>query len=111
MPKPCASFCTFRGEESEYYRRTGRTDLSPSPMTVWRRWALAAGYFQCAEQPERLNRGGSIETRGAQIFIRLDGAFDELQKIRDTPLFAQGKTLKLSDVATVERGYEDPPLC
>ncbi len=24
---------------------------------------------------------------------------------------AQGKTLKLSDVATVERGYEDPPLC
>jgi multidrug efflux pump subunit AcrB len=80
-------------------------------MSVWPRWALAAGYFQCAEQPERLNRGGAIETRGAQIFIRLDGAFDELQKIRDTPLFAQGKTLKLSDVATVERGYEDPPLC
>ena len=42
-------------------------------------------------------------------FIRLDGAFDELQKIRDTPLVAQGKTLTLSDVATVERGYEDPP--
>jgi multidrug efflux pump subunit AcrB len=32
-----------------------------------------------------------------------------LQKIRDTPFIAQGKTLKLSDVATVERGYEDPP--
>lgn len=26
-----------------------------------------------------------------------------------TPLVAQGKTLTLSDVATVERGYEDPP--
>ncbi|RWT96181.1 efflux RND transporter permease subunit [Raoultella ornithinolytica] len=56
-----------------------------------------------------LTPAGSIETRGAQIFIRLDGAFDELQKIRDTPFIAQGKTLKLSDVATVERGYEDPP--
>lgn len=54
---------------------------------------------------------GAIETRGAQIFIRLDGAFDELQKIRDTPLVAQGKTLTLSDVATVERGYEDPRRC
>ncbi|MFL6680982.1 MAG: efflux RND transporter permease subunit, partial [Burkholderiaceae bacterium] len=38
----------------------------------------------------------------------LDGAFDELQKIRDTPVQAQGRTLKLSDVATVRRGYEEP---
>ncbi len=42
------------------------------------------------------------------MFIRLDGAFDKLQKIRDTPVVAQGRTLKLSDIATVERGYEDP---
>ncbi len=34
---------------------------------------------------------GAIETRGAQIFIRSDGAFDELQKIRDTPLVARAK--------------------
>nr|MDQ6120668.1 efflux RND transporter permease subunit [Klebsiella pneumoniae subsp. pneumoniae] len=51
---------------------------------------------------------GAIETRGGQIFIRLDGAFDRLQQIRDTPIIAGGRTLKLADVATVERGYEDP---
>src|SRR3954469_23053926 len=51
---------------------------------------------------------GSIDTRGPEVFIRLDGAFDELQKIRDTPIVARGRTLKLSDVASVERGYEDP---
>lgn len=65
--------------------------------------------FNALNGQNALAPAGAIETRGAQIFIRLDGAFDELQKIRDTPLVAQGKTLTLSDVATVERGYEDPP--
>ncbi|MCQ4444959.1 efflux RND transporter permease subunit [Enterobacter cloacae] len=65
--------------------------------------------FNALNSQNALAAAGSIETRGAQIFIRLDGAFDELQKIRDTPFVAQGKTLRLSDVATVERGYEDPP--
>lgn len=65
--------------------------------------------FNALNSQNALAAAGSIETRGAQIFIRLDGAFDELQKIRDTPFVAQGKTLKLSDVATVERGYDDPP--
>ncbi|HHA1752716.1 TPA: efflux RND transporter permease subunit [Enterobacter kobei] len=65
--------------------------------------------FNTLNNQNALKAAGSIETRGAQMFIRLDGAFDELQKIRDTPVVAQGKTLRLSDVATVERGYEDPP--
>jgi multidrug efflux pump subunit AcrB len=55
-----------------------------------------------------LTPAGSIDTAGAQVFIRIEGAFDKLQKIRDTPIVVQGRTLKLSDVATVERGYEDP---
>ena len=55
-----------------------------------------------------LTPAGSVETKGPQVFIRLDGSFDELQKIRDTPVVAQGRTLKLSDIATVKRGYEDP---
>lgn len=65
--------------------------------------------FNALNNQNALKAAGSIETRGAQLFIRLDGAFDELQKIRDTPVVAQGKTLRLSDVATVEQGYEDPP--
>jgi multidrug efflux pump subunit AcrB len=55
-----------------------------------------------------LTPAGSIETKGAQVFVRVDGALDELRKIRDTPVASQGRTLKLSDIATVERGYEDP---
>src|SRR6266540_93019 len=51
---------------------------------------------------------GSIEAKGPQVFLRLDGAFDDLDGIRNTPIAAQGRTLKLSDIAEVKRGYEDP---
>ncbi|WP_423379685.1 efflux RND transporter permease subunit [Burkholderia sp. LMG 32019] len=51
---------------------------------------------------------GSIDTAGPHVMIRLDGAFDDLQKIRDTPIVAGGRTLRLSDIADVKRGYEDP---
>ncbi len=64
--------------------------------------------FAALNNQNVLTPAGSIDTQGPQVWIRLDGAFDTLQKIRDTPLVAQGRTLKLSDVATVERGYEDP---
>ncbi|WP_375058471.1 efflux RND transporter permease subunit [Zobellella sp. DQSA1] len=64
--------------------------------------------FAALNNQNALTPAGSVETRGPQVFIRLDGAFDELQQIRDTPVVAQGRTLTLSDIATVKRGYEDP---
>ncbi|MDQ0023851.1 multidrug efflux pump subunit AcrB [Variovorax paradoxus] len=64
--------------------------------------------FAALNSQNVLTPAGSVETKGPEVFIRLDGAFDELQKIRDTPVVVQGRTLKLSDVATVKRGYEDP---
>ncbi|WP_343547105.1 efflux RND transporter permease subunit [Ralstonia sp.] len=64
--------------------------------------------FAALNTQNALAAAGSVETKGPQVFIRLDGAFDELQKIRDTPVVSQGRTLKLSDIATVRRGYEDP---
>lgn len=51
---------------------------------------------------------GSIDTQGPQVFIRLDGAINNLEEIRNTPVVAQGHTLKLGDIAEVKRGYEDP---
>lgn len=64
--------------------------------------------FSALNSQNVLTPAGSIDTRGPQVFVRLDGAFDKLEKIRDTPIVVQGRTLKLSDVAKVERGYEDP---
>lgn len=55
-----------------------------------------------------LTPAGSIETRGPEVFVRLDGAFEQLDAIRDTPVIVKGRTFKLADIATVTRGYEDP---
>ncbi|NUT85215.1 efflux RND transporter permease subunit [Pseudomonas corrugata] len=64
--------------------------------------------FAALNNQNVLTPAGSIDTKGPQVFVRLDGAFDKLEKVRDTPIVVQGRALKLSDVATVERGYEDP---
>ncbi len=65
--------------------------------------------FDVLQRQNAVSPAGSIETNGPQVFIRLDGAFDDLQKIRDTPIAAGGRTLRLGDIAEVKRGYEDPP--
>ena len=68
----------------------------------------AQDVFAALHGQNALTPAGSVQTRGPQVFIRLDGALDALQKIRDTPVVAQGRTLTLSDIATVRRGHEDP---
>ena len=68
----------------------------------------AQDIFAALNSQNALTPAGSVDTSGPQVVMRLDGAFDTLAKIRDTPIAVQGRTLKLADVATVERGYEDP---
>ncbi|MBB5666137.1 multidrug efflux pump subunit AcrB [Rhizobium leguminosarum] len=60
------------------------------------------------QRQNTLTPAGSIDTRGPQVFIRFDGAYDGIQAISDTPIAAAGRTLKLSDFAEVRRGYQDP---
>lgn len=65
--------------------------------------------FQALSDQNVVTPAGSIETKGPTVMVRFDGGFDELRKISDTPVIVGGKTLKLTDVAQVRRGYEDPP--
>jgi multidrug efflux pump subunit AcrB len=64
--------------------------------------------FAALNSRNAMTPAGSIEAKGPQLFVRLDGAIDDLRQIRDTPVAAQGRTLLLSDAADVKRGYEDP---
>lgn len=64
--------------------------------------------FDALQRQNVVTPAGSVTTKGPQVFIRLDGAYDTLQKIRDTPIVAGGRSFKLSDIAEVVRGYEDP---
>lgn len=42
--------------------------------------------FSVLNSQNVLTPAGSIDTKGPQVFIRTDGAFDKLEKIRETPL-------------------------
>ena len=41
--------------------------------------------------------------------VRVSGQFASDDDIRNVPITAGGRTIKLGDIATVTRGYEDPP--
>ncbi|HEX7851351.1 MAG TPA: efflux RND transporter permease subunit [Sphingomonas sp.] len=64
--------------------------------------------FSALAQQNLITPAGAIEANGPQMQVRLDGAFDDLEKIRDLPIAANGRTLRLADIAEVRRGYEDP---
>lgn len=74
------------------------TTLGVSPRAI----------FEALARQNLITPAGSIETKAQQVVVRLDGAFDDLSKIRDLPIIVNGNTLRLSEIAKVDRGYEDP---
>jgi len=69
----------------------------------------AQNIIAALQRQNTVTPAGSIDTKGPQVFIRVNGAYDNIQAIANTPIAAGGRTLKLSDVAEIRRGYEDPP--
>ena len=53
---------------------------------------------------------GSIDTSQDRVFVRVSGQFTNLDDIRNVPIAAGGRTIKLGDIATVKRGFQDPPV-
>jgi len=52
---------------------------------------------------------GSLDTRGDRVFVRVSGQFKNIDDIRNLPIAAGGRVIKLGDFTTIRRGYEDPP--
>jgi multidrug efflux pump subunit AcrB len=52
---------------------------------------------------------GQVDTRGDRVMVRVSGQFKSDDDIRNVPISAGGRTIKIGDIATVQRGYEDPP--
>jgi multidrug efflux pump len=53
---------------------------------------------------------GSVETRDNAISLRVSGQADSVQAVSDLLLRANGQTIRLGDIASVTRGYADPPV-
>ncbi len=54
--------------------------------------------------------GGAFETATDKIYVRANGAFENTDAIKNFTLRANGRNFKIGDIATVTRGYADPPL-
>ncbi len=51
---------------------------------------------------------GTVETKGERVSVRVDGAPLSAEQLAGLPFSANGRTLTLSDVAEIKRGYQDP---
>lgn len=52
---------------------------------------------------------GVIETGAQRVPLRVSGALDGVRAVEESPVEAGGRTFRLGDVATVTRGFVDPP--
>ena len=51
---------------------------------------------------------GTVETKGERVSVRVEGAPVSAEELASLPFSANGRTLMLSDVAEIKRGYQDP---
>ena len=52
---------------------------------------------------------GVVDTSAQRIPLRVSGGLDTLESVRNTPVAANGHSFRLGDIATVTRGFSDPP--
>ncbi|WP_434632876.1 efflux RND transporter permease subunit [Chromobacterium sp. CV08] len=65
--------------------------------------------WQALQQQNAMTPAGTFETASDRIWVRPTGKYDSVAAVAATPVAVGGKTFRLGDIATVSRGYIDPP--
>jgi multidrug efflux pump len=65
--------------------------------------------FDSVVRQNAMVAGGAVDTAADRINLRVTGAFSGAAAIAAVPVQANGTVFRLGDIATVRRGYEDPP--
>jgi multidrug efflux pump len=65
--------------------------------------------FDSVAKQNAVVSGGSVDTSADRINLRVTGGFTGVDAIAAVPVQADGRVFRLGDIATVKRGYEDPP--
>jgi multidrug efflux pump len=89
-------------QDERIYIEFSMTDLAT--LGIDRSALLAALQAQNIVRP-----AGTIETDTESISLRVSGSFETEQDIADVNFAINGRILRLSDIATVRRGFADPP--
>ena len=64
---------------------------------------------QALQQQNTVASAGFFETNSDRIQVRVSGNLQNIDELRQMPLLVNGRTIQLSDVADVYRGFSDPP--
>lgn len=67
-----------------------------------------AAIFDAIARQNAVNPAGTFETAAQRIRLRVTGALDGVAAVAAIPVQANGQSLRLGDIATITRGFEDP---
>ncbi|MDO9176671.1 MAG: efflux RND transporter permease subunit, partial [Actinomycetota bacterium] len=65
--------------------------------------------FAALNSQNTVQYAGVLRTPGDDIQVRIAGQFDAVEDLKALPLRFAGRSFRLGDIATIERGYVDPP--
>ncbi len=65
--------------------------------------------FDALQKQNAMASAGFFETASDRVRLRVTGDFGSVESVRAIGVQAGGKLLRLGDIATVKRGYVDPP--
>ncbi|MCJ8205072.1 efflux RND transporter permease subunit [Pseudomonas sp. RGM2987] len=68
-----------------------------------------AAVQQALEEQNAVSTAGFFETSSERLQLRVSGNFQTVEEIRNFPIRIADRTFRISDVADVRRGFNDPP--
>ncbi|WP_339079766.1 efflux RND transporter permease subunit [Pseudomonas sp. TMP9] len=68
-----------------------------------------AAVQQALEEQNAVAAAGFFETSSDRVQLRVTGRFETVDEIRNFPIRVADRTFRISDVAEVKRGFNDPP--
>jgi len=65
--------------------------------------------FEAIDASNRLVPAGRLETAGPRLHLRVDADLSDPEALASLPIRAGDRLLRLGEIATIRRGFEDPP--
>jgi multidrug efflux pump len=82
-------------------------DVSPARLAAM--GLVPTQVFDALQRQNAVAPAGHVETESDRVRLRVSGAFDSVDAIRETMLAFGGRSFRLGDIARVSRGLADPP--
>ncbi|CAM3754777.1 efflux RND transporter permease subunit [Rheinheimera salexigens] len=88
--------------------RTEKVFIEFAPDQLTNLGITAEAVFQAVQASNRLVPAGQLETAGPRLFIRLENSLADIEQLKNVPIQAGSELIRLSDIAQIRTGYEEP---